>query len=232
MERFINLYKISNIMIIYNPHNEKIIESRIKQAEDLLNQILAKHCFITGSFLYKEKYPDIDIFVVTRTKKKLKVNNKKAKITMLDFNDIYSLFYHSISKSCIAKNILPVKPLKVTISDYWNVINEAIPTILNQKNKYHKDIRFLVLYTEYFKTGTVLDTFQLAQKIKQFKNYQEILEYVKKEVPKVVIIKIKKSYIKKFFYTQAGFYKDSINYKAQNFLYDLAHAITRGIVYG
>ena len=88
-------------MIIYNPNQEFIITERVKEAERLLDQIPAKYCFITGSYLYKENYKDIDIFVVTRSKKKFKVNNKKAKITILDFNDLHSLFYHSISKSCV-----------------------------------------------------------------------------------------------------------------------------------
>jgi len=57
-------------MIIYNPHNKKLLHERLKETENLLVQIRAKYCFITGSFLYKEKYKDIDVFVVTRTKKK------------------------------------------------------------------------------------------------------------------------------------------------------------------
>ena len=214
-------------MIIYNPHNEKIITERIKETESLLNQISAKHCFITGSFLYKKNYKDVDIFVITRKKGELAIKNNKVKITIIDFNDLYSLFYHSVSKSCISKNILPNPALKVTITDYWQVINESIPTILNQKNKYHKSIRFLVLYTEYFKNGEVLDTFQLDKKINQFKDYKEILEYIKKEVPRIVNKNTKKSYIKRFFYTQAGFYKDLLEYNAQNFLYNLIHLITK-----
>ena len=212
-------------MIIYGPEN--IIKERIQEANNLLSQIKARHCFITGSFLYKEKYKDIDIFIITRSKKKIKINNKKAKITIIDFNELYSLFYHSISKSCISKNILPKKPLKITISDYWNIINEAVPILLNQKNKYHKDIRFLILYTEYFKTGDILDTFQLNKKIEEFKNYKEILKYIKKQAPEIIKGKMKKSYIKKFFYTQAGFYRDLIGYNAQRFLYNLAHLITQ-----
>lgn len=212
-------------MIIYNPEN--IIKERIEEANNLLNQIKARHCFITGSFLYKEKYKDIDIFIITRSKKKIKTSSKKAKITIIDFNELYSLFYHSISKSCISKNILPKKPLKITISDYWSVINEAVPILLNQKNKYHKDIRFLILYTEYFKTNNILDTFQLSKKIEEFKNYNEILEYIKNQVPLIIQKKAKKSYIKRFFYTQAGFYKN-INYAAQRFLYNLSHLIANG----
>jgi len=219
-------------MIIYNPHNEMMINERISQAKELLNQVSAKYCFITGSFLYKKEYKDIDIFVISRTKKKIKVKNKKAKITIIDFNDLYSLFYHSVSKSCVAKDILPKKPLKVTISDFWGVINEAIPTLLNQKKRFHKNVRFLLLYTEYFRTGEVLDTFQLDKKIKQFKNFRGILKYVKETVPGIMNTKIKKSYLKRFFYTQAGVYKDILKYDAQKFLYNLAHMITRGMADG
>jgi|SRR3989344_3071486 len=210
-------------MIIYNPHNQKLLKERIKQAEGILNQISAKHSFITGSFLYKEKYNDIDVFVISRTKKEIKIKNKMVKITVIDFNDLSSLFYHSISKSCIAKNILPSKQLKVTFSDYWNVINEAIPTLMNEKDKFHKKVRFLILYTEYFRTGEVLDTFQLSQKINQFENYQEILDYVKNELAEIVKENVKLSYAKRFFYTQAGNYKDLLEYNAQSFLYGLAH---------
>ena len=219
-------------MIIYNPHNKIILKERIQYAERILNAIPAKHCFITGSFLYKEKYKDIDVFVVTRTKKNIHFEDKKVKVTILDFNDLYSLFYHSLVKCCIAKEILADRPLKVTLADYWHVINEAIPVILNQKDKWQKEIRFLILYTEFFKTGTILDTVQLSQKIVSFKDYKDILNYVQNEVPQIVRAKSKPSYLKKFFYTQAGFYKGLVEYRAQKFLYHLTHAITRGIVNG
>jgi len=200
-----------------------MLKERIKQAEEILNHVQAKYCFITGSFLYKEKYNDIDVFIISRTKKEIKIKNKKVKMTVIDFNDLYSLFCHSISKSCIAKNILPAKQLKVTFSDYWNVINEAIPTLMNEKDKFHKNVRFLILYTEYFRTGEVLDTFQLSQKINQFEDYQEILDYVKNELVEIIKKEMKLSYAKRFFYTQAGYYKDLLEYNAQSFLYGLAH---------
>src|SRR3989338_6269829 len=210
-------------MIIYNPQNRPLVKERIKLAEELLKQIPAKYCFITGSFLYKDKYNDIDVFVISRSKKEFKISNKKVKITVIDFNDLYSLFYHSSSKSCIAKNILTTKRLKVTFSDYWNVINEAIPTLMNEKDKFHKNVRFLILYTEYFRTGEVLDTFQLTQKINSFKDYQEVLDYLKNELIEIIRKEMKFSYAKRFFYTQAGYYKDLREYDAQSFLYELAH---------
>lgn len=219
-------------MIIYNPHNEQLLNERIKEAEELLAQIPAKYCFITGSFLYKEKYGDIDLFVISRSKKGMQFKNKKVKITMIDFNDLYSLFYHSVSKSCVAKDLLPHRPLKVTLSDYWHVVNEAIPTLLNEKDKFHKNVRFLLLYTEYFKTGKILDTFQLNEKVNSFKDYNEVMEYIKQELPTIISKHAKPSYVKRFFYTQAGYYKELLEYKAQSFLYELTHEVARGIAHG
>jgi hypothetical protein len=214
-------------MIVYNPQH--ILPERIKEAEEIMEKISAKYCFITGSFLYKKKYNDIDVFVISRSTKRPSIKNKNIKITIIDFNDLHSLFYHSISKSCIAKNILPQKKINATISDYWHIINEAIPTVLNQKSKYHKDVRFLILYTEYLKNNIILDTFELNEKISDFRNHKEILDYVEENVPTVMIKKRKKSYLKRFFYTQSGHYKELLKYEAQSFLYNLAHKITRGI---
>ncbi|MBI3032475.1 hypothetical protein HYY69_03300 [Candidatus Woesearchaeota archaeon] len=219
-------------MIIYNPHNNTIMKERIIQGESILNSIPTNYCFITGSFLFQEKYKDIDVFVVSRTKKKLEIKNKKIKITIIDFNDLYSLFYHSIAKSCIAKNILPIRPLKVTLTDFWDVINEAIPTILNNQKTFQKELRFLVLYTEYFKTKNILDSYQLSKKIKQFKKTDEVLSYLKQELPNIVKTNAEPSYIKRFFYTQASNYKDLREYKAQDYLYGLVHNITRGLANG
>ena len=128
--------------------------------------------------------------------------------------------------------MLTNKPLKVTIADYWQVINEGVPTLMNERDKYHKNVRFLVLYTEYFKTKNVLDTCQLAKKINEFGDYKEILDYVKIEVPSSIIKTIKPNYAKRFFYTQSGYYKSLLDYAAQNFLYKLTHAITLRISHG
>jgi len=211
-------------MIIKYEDNE-IIRKREKLAEEIFNRLPYRYCFITGSFLYKEKYRDVDVFVITRSKKKAELKDKKIKIQTLDFNDLHSLFYHSISKSCIAKNILPKKPLKITISDYWNVINEAVPTIFNEKNKFKKYIRDLVLYTSYLKDQTVLGSNELNEKISSFNNLNEVLKYIKNEIPGIIKAKARQSYIKRFFYTESGSYKDMFQYDSHRFLYNLCHSV-------
>ena len=204
---------------------KEVAEEREKKAEKILNSLPYRYCFIVGSFLFKEKYKDIDVFVITRSKKEVKLKNKYVNITRLDFNNLYSLLYHSAKKECIAKNILPEWPLKATIANYWDIVNEAVPTIFNEKNKYHKEIRDLVLYTEYFRSGKVLSSHELTSNIAKFKNYKEILDYIRSETPKIITNKISKGYIKRFFYTWAGLYRDMIKYKAQKYLYYLAHDI-------
>jgi hypothetical protein len=213
-------------MIIYNPFQQLLIKERIKQGEQILNRIPVKYCFISGSFLFKKGYNDIDVFVVSRSKKKIATPDN-INLLFLDFNELYSLFYHSISKVCIAKNILPVKLLKVTISDYWEVINEAIPNILNQKDRFTKEIRSLVLYNEFFLNNEILDTYQLDNKIKTFRNFEEIKKYIKNNIPYIINKRVKYKYIKRFFYTQAGYYKDSMDYDSVSFLYELSHDIIK-----
>lgn len=203
-----------------------IIKEREKQAEKIFEKLPYRYCFITGSFLYEKNYNDIDVFVITRSKKKIELKNKTT-IQTLDFNDLHSLFYHSSSKYCIAKNILPKKELKVTIADYWDVVNEAVTAIFNNKKEFKKKIRTLILYTEYLKDNKILDSKDIKEKIEQFKDYKEVLEYIKNNIILIIHKKTNKSYIKRFFYTQSGFYKEHINFKGIEWLYNISKEIAR-----
>lgn len=84
---------------------ERIRPGRLKKATHHLHLFSrihkGKHVLITGSFLYKEKYNDIDVFVVTKYDKEdyqagdVHVNYLKE--------DVYgSLFWESIGKLCIS----------------------------------------------------------------------------------------------------------------------------------
>lgn len=209
-------------MIIYTPEN--MIPERIEEAKKILDSLPYRHCFITGSFLFKKSYKDIDVFAVTRGKE---IRDRRIKLSIIDFNDLHSLFYHSISKSCIAKDILPKKRLRVTIADYWSIINETIPALLNERKNFHKAIRSLVLYTEYLKNKRILDSFELTSEVNKFKNYNEVLDYTRVDVPIAVRQRVKKGYIQRYFYTQAAFHKQNIKYEGQKYLYEVSHAIVQ-----
>ena len=95
-------------MYIYNPNNEPLIPKRIKEAESILKKIKIKHAFITGSFLYKKDSKDIDIFIISRSKKKIAIQG--ASITRIDFNDLYSLFF-TLSQGLASQRILSLANL-------------------------------------------------------------------------------------------------------------------------
>lgn len=207
---------MTHTLYIYGPQH--ILPERVKLAEEILNQIKVKHAFISGSFLFSEKYNDIDLFLVSRSKKKLDLP-KEVKVNYIDFNELYSLFYHSIIQICVSKNILIQKPLKTTFSHYWSIINEAVPEYLNYQNT--KQLRSLILHTEYYKNKQVLNPKELYDKVNSLK---DPLQYLKEDAPKVISAHCKKSYLKRFIYTQAGFYKE-YEYDAQKYLYELAHLV-------
>jgi len=212
-------------VIVFNPPNKELVSKRLVLAESILNKLPVKHCFISGSFLFKQDYKDIDVFVVSRTKKKITLKNPKVKISFIDFNNLHSLFYHSLQGSYISKSFLISKSLKVTFSDYWKVINESIPNLLNNKKDFKKSIRSLVLYTNYFSKGIILDSFQLTKGMNSFKDYKSVLKYLDVQVPIIANKKIKKSYLKRFFYTQSGFYRNPSGFEAQRYLKHLSELI-------
>lgn len=207
-------------MYIYN--TQKIIPERINEAKEILKNIKAKHCFISGSFLYKQNYKDIDLFIITRSKKKI-LSQNKVQISIIDFNDLHSLFYNSIILTCISKNILPKKEVKITLSDYWKIIYQTIPILINEKNK--KEARDLILYTEYLINKKILDSIELDEKLKEFKNYREIITYIFRNSRKIFRKELKKSYIFRMFYTSSGYFEKMRQYKAYDFLYMLCHYI-------
>ncbi len=214
-------------MIIYNPQCNKMLKERIIEAQKILEEIPAKSVFITGSFLFASSYKDIDLFVITRSKKEFKSKNPKARITKIPFNNLHSLFYYSASKSCVSKNILPAKKLRVTAADFWNIVNESIPIVFNEKTNFKKGIRYLVLYLEYFLTGNVLDSYKLSKKVNSFRNYRDVLGYVKSNLPHALCNKLHCGYIKRFFYTQTGVYRDTLNYESHKYLYELSHSVVK-----
>lgn len=208
-------------MYVYNP--DKIIPERIKQAENILKKIRVKHAFIGGSFLYKRRYKDIDLFLITRTKKEIEIEG--VQVSEIDFNKMHSLFYHSVTKMCVSKNILPKKDLKVTLKDYWKAINYAVPTMANERKS--KNAREVLLYTEYLQTGKILDSFELHNITKKM-SLKKMLSYIFQNSPNIFRKRMKKSYLFRFFYSYSGFYEDSREYDVYEFLYHFCHHIING----
>ena len=70
------------------------------------------------------------------------------------------------------------------------------------------------------------------KEINSFKDYNEVMEYIKRELSGIINKYAKPSYVKRFFYTQAGYYKGLTEYAAQRYLYTLTHNVVKGIAHG
>lgn len=226
-------------MYIYDSQN--MIPERIKEAETILKKIKVKHAFITGSFLYEKEYEDIDLFIISRSKKikeydkhwgKELTGNPDVAVQIIDFNTLHSLFYHSISKSCVSKNTLPKKALKQTMSHYWDIINVTVPEILNNKKNFRKFIRSYVITTHYIKYNKILTSYELRKKIFQYKDYISVLDEIFSDTPEIFRKNLKKTYIKRLFYEWAGQYKRFFEDSGQRYLYLICQKIYRGVING
>jgi hypothetical protein len=211
------------MVIIYNPNETNFIKERIEKAIEILNKLPFKHCFITGSFLYNKKYRDIDIFVITRSNKKVKLP-KKYNLTKLDFNQTNSLFYHSITKSCISKNILIKKRIMTTMSEYWNIIIESVVDSMNEK-KGGKLTRSLILQTKYHNEDIILDSEKLSILSRKINTPSKLIKYVFLKVPKIFRKKCSNSYIKRYFYTYSAYIKKNLDYDSDKIFYKLSKVI-------
>jgi hypothetical protein len=57
-------------------HGEGMIPERVEQAKEILQKLKPKKAFISGSFLYKKDYEDVDIYVISRKRKSYHKDNQ------------------------------------------------------------------------------------------------------------------------------------------------------------
>ncbi len=143
---------------------EFIKEKRLEKAIDIIHKLEQKHknkkMMISGSFLFKEKYEDIDVFIFSKYNKE-DYQNGKIHITFLPESALESLFFSSLSKISISnfkfnnKNDFDIE-LNMVLQIYELLIN----AILN-KEDYEKNLRDFIILTEYISKGVVLNSKQL-----------------------------------------------------------------------
>lgn len=185
-------------MFIYSPEN--ILPERLAEVKKILQRVPYKHAFITGSFLYEEEYNDIDVFIISRTKKTFKIEG--CDVHFIDFNQASSLFFHSVTKQCVSKSIIPVKKLRVRISDYWELLNEILTPVAGDINM-KKETRMAILYTIYLSQGIVLDSYSL----KKYSFEGDLENFLFSYAPAIFRQHMSPSYLKRFFYSRTKYYE-------------------------
>ena len=172
---------------------EFIRKDRLKKAISLLKNYSRKHknmkMLISGSFLYNDKFNDIDIFVISRYSKE-DYRDRKVHINYLPADVEKTLFFKSISGISIANfksNEKIEEEFKVEdILHYY----ELTILLIMQKDYYLPELRDLITKAEYVSNKVILNSMQLktiTDKIIKSKNPIEIIN-------RYIIIKIINSY--------------------------------------
>ncbi len=172
---------------------EFIREDRLKKAIKLLKKYSRKHknmkMLITGSFLYKEKYNDIDIFVISKYNKE-DYKDGKVHINFLPADIEKTLFFKSIYKISVA-NFKSTKRVEeeFKVEDILQLY-EIVIVLIMQKSYYLPELRDLITRAEYISNKVILNSMQLktiTDKVIKTKNPIKIIN-------KYIIIKIINSY--------------------------------------
>lgn len=158
-----NFFDLETVTISGKEH---ILEERLNDAIVILQKMASKHkgkkVMISGSFLFKKNYNDIDVFVFTKYDK---ADYKKGKlhINYLPESSLESLFFASISSISISNFAYSKKTIfNVTTSDviksYENVVY-----MLETKQLNIQDVRSFLMATEYYSKGIILNPKQLSE---------------------------------------------------------------------
>ncbi len=143
---------------------EYIRKERISKAIKLLKKYSRKHknlkIFISGSFLYSEKYNDIDIFIISKYDKE-DYREANIHVNYLPVNIEKTLFFHSIYAVSISnfKTNAAIEE-DFGISDILHLY-EVTVLLMMQKNNYIQELRDLILRLEYLSNKVILNSMQL-----------------------------------------------------------------------
>lgn len=144
--------------------NEFIRKSRINKSEFLLKKYSRIHkgmkILISGSFLYSEKYNDIDVFIVSKYNKE-DYRTGKVHVNYIPEGIENSLFFQSISAISISNFNFSNKVIEdFKISDILHLY-EVVVLLILQKDNYLQELRDLIVRLEYISNKVVLNPMQL-----------------------------------------------------------------------
>ncbi|MEA3515106.1 MAG: hypothetical protein U9R34_06505 [Nanoarchaeota archaeon] len=173
---------------------EFIRKDKLKKAISLLKKYSRKHknmkILISGSFLYSDKFNDIDIFIISKYNKE-DYRDGRIHVNYLPDDIEKTLFFKSISAISIAN----FKFDKIQIEEEIKAedilhLYELVTLLIMQKDSYLPELRNLLLRMEYTSNRVVLNSMQLKTAADRIINSKNPIKLINK----YVIAKIISSY--------------------------------------
>lgn len=192
---------------------EHIIKERIPKATKILSQLSRKHknqkIMISGSFLFNEKYNDIDAFIFLKYNKE---DYKKGKIhvNFLPESAINSLFFSSLSQISISNfRYLSKTGFTIKLEDILQTYEIVISYVLGKKG-YMQELRKFFLEIEYLSKGVILNPKQLYN-LKKKITYKNVIKLLSNTLVNSLLYGYKKKKIqnnlKKHIHNYSGLLK-------------------------
>lgn len=146
---------------------EGMIPKRVEEAKQILKEINKPKAFISGSYLYKQKYNDIDIFIVNNRRKSYRQENKH--FTFILEKDLHQPIFISAAKysvanfPAVAKAVLKRGQFDDILFIYQWVINQVL------EGEDQKELRDLLLQHSLYVKKEVPDARSLDLKVQEVK---------------------------------------------------------------
>ena len=157
---------------IFVSGEEFMIESRKKRATKILKNFSRNHknqkILVSGGFLWKKNYNDIDIFIISKYDKEDYVEGK-LHINYLPVDAEDSLFFASLSQICISNFQISKKTDFSDVKNLTKLIDlyELLVILILQKSDHKQELRNFVLDCFYLMNKTVLNSFQLDAAVRK-----------------------------------------------------------------
>lgn len=172
------------------------VKGRLERAEQMLKDLPHSNAFISGSFLYSEKYNDIDIFIVGKKKEE----EKKGEIHMVYIpkRALHDPAIQSAARSSLSKFFIPCHHVKAKLSlyDHMQIFQETAALVFAGKDA-AKDARDIIFY-HYLKKGRLLSSeelFALCSRFSKLGKKQKLSEL--KKMVKEILASYGKGYIRR-----------------------------------
>lgn len=172
---------------------EKIIASRLKQAVSYLKSFSRKfrnkHVLLAGSFLYGEKYNDIDIFVVSKYEKD-DCWSGRFHINYLAEDAYHSLFFASLKQLCISNKELIGYELQeqISLDTFISLYQEVFNDLDRHFTGVKKTLREFLLQAAFIGHSAIPDSLCLARQVSFLLKARKPKETVKKIFVNAVVL--------------------------------------------
>lgn len=178
---------------------EGMIKERVKQAKEILKEINKEKAFISGTFLYAEKFNDIDIYIMSNRRKQY--HKGKKHFICITESDLKKPLFISASKCSVSNFFIEEqKPVigRPATDDLIIAYELAINEILDNDDQ--KTVRDLLFEYQLQIKNIVLDSFSLYEKAKEIikKKKQEKIEIVNNMAKEMLL----KMYSKRYMYDE------------------------------